>query len=333
MPKAPAKKNKKGSPAPSKKGKPAPAQKAAKVGKPVESNAKKAATSKLAPSAKPASKVVSKSTPKPSPKSLAPKPASKAPPAKVVAPKAQAKAVASKPVPAKPAAKPVAGKPVAAKSVTAKPGHTAPPKPTTGMMRSGPNKLAAKSSKASAKNSIPVDRPIFIPLPGPRPGSGPSKVAIGARSKAEYTPPPLPPAPITTSGATLAKNQAGLTKSDLEFYRDLLLAKRREILGDMSHLQNEALRAGGEGSLSNLPIHMAEVGTDNYEQEFTLGLVEKDRTLLREINAALAKISAGTFGLCEATLQPISKPRLEAQPWARYSIEHARSLEKSRFRR
>jgi RNA polymerase-binding protein DksA len=158
-------------------------------------------------------------------------------------------------------------------------------------------------------------------------------MAITTRTKAEYTPPPLPPAPVTTSGATLAKNQAGLTKSDLEFFRDLLLAKRREILGDMSHLQNEALRATGEGSLSSLPIHMAEMGTDNYEQEFTLGLVEKDRTLLREINAALAKISAGTYGLCEATQQPISKARLEAQPWAKHSIEYARSLEKNRFRR
>ena len=114
---------------------------------------------------------------------------------------------------------------------------------------------------------------------------------------------------------------------DLEHFRDLLLAKRREILGDMSSMEREALRSSGGSNLSTLPIHMADMGTDNYEQEFTLGLVEKDRQLLREINSALAKIQDGRYGICEGTGLPISKPRLEAQPWAKYSIEHARKLE------
>jgi RNA polymerase-binding transcription factor DksA len=72
---------------------------------------------------------------------------------------------------------------------------------------------------------------------------------------------------------------------------------------------------------------MADMGTDNYEQEFTLGLMEKDRLLLREINTALSKIMDGTYGICEGTGKPISKVRLEVQPWAKYSIEHARKLE------
>ena len=134
-------------------------------------------------------------------------------------------------------------------------------------------------------------------------------------------------APVPTDGKP-AKNQAGLRSSELENFRDALLAKRRELVGDMSHMENEALQRGGGSNLSNLPIHMADMGTDNYEQEFTLGLMEKDRKLLREINDALAKIQNGTFGLCEATHKPIGKPRLEAQPWARFSIEHARKLEK-----
>ncbi len=96
----------------------------------------------------------------------------------------------------------------------------------------------------------------------------------------------------------------------------------------MSSMEREALRSSGGSNLSTLPIHMADMGTDNYEQEFTLGLVEKDRNLLREINAALGKIQNGTFGICEGTGKPIGRPRLEAQPWARFSIEHARSLER-----
>lgn len=116
-------------------------------------------------------------------------------------------------------------------------------------------------------------------------------------------------------------------------FRELLLVKRREILGDMSSMEREALRGSGS-NLSSLPIHMADMGTDNYEQEFTLDLVEKDRQLLREINIALAKIQNGTYGICEATGKPISRARLEAQPWSKYSIEYVRELEQRKhFRR
>ena len=143
--------------------------------------------------------------------------------------------------------------------------------------------------------------------------------------------PTPPPMPVPTDGKP-RKNQAGLNPKELEHFRDLLLAKRREIVGDMSSMEREALRTGGGSNLSNLPIHMADMGTDNYEQEFTLGLMEKDRTLLREINRALGKIQDGSYGICEGTGQPISKPRLEAQPWARFSIEHARKMERGMIR-
>lgn len=136
--------------------------------------------------------------------------------------------------------------------------------------------------------------------------------------------PPLPP---VASNEKPRKNQAGFSPKELEHFRDLLLAKRREILGDMSAMEREALRSSGGSNLSTLPIHMADMGTDNYEQEFTLGLVETERRLLREINLALAKIQNGSFGICEGTGKPISKARLEVQPWARYSIEYAKQME------
>ena len=136
---------------------------------------------------------------------------------------------------------------------------------------------------------------------------------------------------VATTATKPGKNQAGIGARELEMYRDLLMAKRRELFGDVDSMEDEALRNAGS-NLSNLPIHMADMGTDNYEQEFTLGLVEKDRNLLREIHAALAKIQDGTFGICENTGKPISKARLEAQPWTRFSIEHARRLEQRKLR-
>jgi DnaK suppressor protein len=129
------------------------------------------------------------------------------------------------------------------------------------------------------------------------------------------------------------RNQAGIGAKDLHAYREMLLTKRRELLGDVDSMEDEALRNSGGSNLSNLPLHMADMGTDNYEQEFTLGLVEKDRILLREIHVALTKLQDGTFGLCEGTGKPITKVRLQAQPWTRYSIEYAKKLEQRQLRR
>ena len=139
------------------------------------------------------------------------------------------------------------------------------------------------------------------------------------------------PVPVPTNGKP-RKNQAGISPKELEHFRDLLLQKRRELVGDMGQMEREALRSASGSNLSNLPLHMADMGTDNYEQEFTLGLVEKERNTLREINVALAKIMDGTYGICEGTGKPITRVRLEAQPWARYSIEHARKMEKGFIR-
>ena len=157
----------------------------------------------------------------------------------------------------------------------------------------------------------------------------PSKPVVSPKPKT--APPPiigraLPLASVPTNGKP-RKNQAGLTTRELETFRALLLDKRRELVGDMHSMERDALHASSGSNLSNLPLHMADMGTDNYEQEFTLGLMEKDRKLLKEINHALAKIQDGTYGTCEGTNQPINKVRLEAQPWARFSIEYARKLE------
>ena len=170
---------------------------------------------------------------------------------------------------------------------------------------------AAKPDKKSAPAPKPA-RPIERPAP----------VVV----KPEYNHPIT--APVATN-LKPRKNQAGISPKDLEHYRDLLLEKRRELVGDMHSMEGEALRTNGGSNLSTLPMHMADLGTDNYEQEFTLGLVEKERNLLREINDALAKIQNGSYGLCEGTGKPIGRPRLEAQPWARYSIEYARQMEKN----
>ncbi len=122
----------------------------------------------------------------------------------------------------------------------------------------------------------------------------------------------------------------GLTPADIEILKKMLLQKRREILRNVSEFQDEALkqsRVDASGDLSSMPIHMADLGTDNYEQEFALGLMDSERKLLKEIDDALQRIDQGTYGICEGTGRPILKARLKAQPWARYCVDYARLLE------
>jgi RNA polymerase-binding protein DksA len=122
-----------------------------------------------------------------------------------------------------------------------------------------------------------------------------------------------------------------LSKSDLQYFRNLLLEKRRELLGDVGSMESEAFKSGS--NLSNMPIHMADVGTDNFEQEFTLGLIESERQFLREIQEALTRIDEGTYGTCLGTGKPIPRVRLEAVPWAKYTIEYSRLLESGKISR
>jgi RNA polymerase-binding transcription factor DksA len=116
-------------------------------------------------------------------------------------------------------------------------------------------------------------------------------------------------------------------KPDLETYRETLLALRERLKGDVSHLTSEALHTtGGEtsGGLSNAPLHPADLGTDNFEQEFTLGLMQNQAQALKEIDDALDRVHRGTFGRCEECAAAIPKGRLQALPYARHCVACAR---------
>ncbi len=126
------------------------------------------------------------------------------------------------------------------------------------------------------------------------------------------------------------KKKKHLTKADLEYFKQVLLAKRRELLVNVNEIGDEALkksRLDASGDLSSMPIHMADLGSDNFEQEFALGLLDSEVQLLREIDDALGRIEEGSYGVCEGTGEQITKARLEAKPWARYCVEYARKVE------
>ena len=117
-----------------------------------------------------------------------------------------------------------------------------------------------------------------------------------------------------------------LKEEELLEFKKLLLLKRAEICGDLTSIEKEALRLENDAH-SAMPIHMADVGSETYEQDFMLGLAETERQQLREIDEALQRIADGTYGVCQMTGKQIPKARLRAKPWAKYTIEAARKVE------
>lgn len=121
-----------------------------------------------------------------------------------------------------------------------------------------------------------------------------------------------------------------LDKKTVGYYKKLLLDKREELLGDISHISEETLKKtqkDASGDISGYAFHMADVATDNYDREFSLGLASKEREVLQEINLALQKLQEGTFGLCESCKKPITQARLKAMPYASYCLKCQQSKE------
>jgi DnaK suppressor protein len=122
-----------------------------------------------------------------------------------------------------------------------------------------------------------------------------------------------------------------LTAKELASFRELLVEKLKEIIGDVNHIESGALKTSRQdsaGDLSSMPIHMADIGSDNYEQEFSLGLMDSERKIVREIYEAIKRIEEGTYGICEGTGEPIPKIRLKGIPWTRYCLKFAELVEK-----
>ncbi|MGD2093845.1 MAG: TraR/DksA C4-type zinc finger protein [Phycisphaerales bacterium] len=135
-----------------------------------------------------------------------------------------------------------------------------------------------------------------------------------------------------TSGKNNARPRirSSLRTQDIKRFKQMLLEKRNELLGNVEEITGDTLKrspSNATGDLSAVPIHMADIGSDNYEQQFALELMESERKLLRKVDDALKRIDIGIYGICQATGKPISRARLEAKPWARYCIEYARALE------
>ncbi len=114
-----------------------------------------------------------------------------------------------------------------------------------------------------------------------------------------------------------------MNKKDREEFKRLLLRRRAQLSSEVGKLAEETLhhnRQDAAGDLSSMPIHMADIASDNFEKELNLDFIQMESAEVRDMDEALARIEEGTFGTCESCDKPIPKARLRAVPHARLCI-------------
>ena len=121
-----------------------------------------------------------------------------------------------------------------------------------------------------------------------------------------------------------------MKKADMKVYKERLLQLRARLRGDVSAMADAALRktrSEASGDLSSMPIHMADIGSDNYEQEFTLGLLQNDEDTLGMIESALVRIEEGEYGACAECGGVVPKTRLNAIPYTPFCVKCAAEIQ------
>jgi len=111
--------------------------------------------------------------------------------------------------------------------------------------------------------------------------------------------------------------------------REKLLQLRDAMVDSMAGVAKDNLRSRAEGSeASAFGMHQADAGSDAYDRDFALSLLSQEQDALYEIDQALKRIELRTYGICEMSGKSIGHPRLEAIPFARFTVECQSQLEK-----
>jgi RNA polymerase-binding transcription factor DksA len=199
---------------------------------------------------------------------------------------------------------------------------------TANAIRPGSQKAAPAKGKASPRPPAEV-RPLGVLPPESmaktKPAPATSRVVIPPR------PPSAPVRPAAPAKPGI-KGDERLNDDDLKYFETRLLKERARIMGEMGHLESTILKVNPRDSAGEVgggySFHMADAGTDSMEREISFDIASKEGRLLREIDDALRRIYNGVYGICEASGKPIARARLEALPWARYTVQEQENMER-----
>lgn len=174
-------------------------------------------------------------------------------------------------------------------------------------------------AKAGKKAAPPKARPALV-RPSPIKSHSPMRTPVAPGRGLESLP--------------MKKGKPVPTK-ELAFYKDLLLKLRDRIIDEISFLSKDSLNRSqreSSGDLSSYSFHMADQGTDNFDREFAANLLSSEQDVLYEIDEAIRRVDAGTYGICEATGASIERERLKVLPFARYCVAAQTEIERGKPR-
>jgi RNA polymerase-binding transcription factor DksA len=201
----------------------------------------------------------------------------------------------------------------AAKKAPAKAKKPAKPAKSAKPAKPAP-KAAAPAKKSPAKQAAPAKKAA--------PAKAPASTANGQKARGRRE--------LTATEAILGNHEKKRNLDPFtESQRQKLLHLRDAMVDSMAGVAQDTLRSRAEGSeASAFGMHQADAGSDAYDRDFALSLLSQEQDALYEIDQALKRIDLGTYGICEMSGKPIGHPRLEAIPFARFTVECQSQLEK-----
>jgi DnaK suppressor protein len=178
----------------------------------------------------------------------------------------------------------------------------------------------SKKKKSAAKKTAPRKKVKASAKRSTSKKAAPARISKGARKRAVSRP----------SVALLGRNhRERKLDSFTRKQKEKLLQLRDAMVDSMAGVAQDTLRSRAEGSeASAFGMHQADAGSDAYDRDFALSLLSQEQDALYEIDQALKRIELGTYGTCEMSGKPIPRARLEAIPFARFTVECQSQLEK-----
>ena len=129
-----------------------------------------------------------------------------------------------------------------------------------------------------------------------------------------------------------AESEEALIPDKFKRYYKLLIALRNHVTGQVDQHAEETLKRSAKEDSGDLSSYGTDGGTDSFDRDFALSLVANEQEALSEVEAAIKRIKAGTYGICEHTQQPINRERLVAVPFTRFTAAAMKEVEKTRFK-
>jgi DnaK suppressor protein len=207
----------------------------------------------------------------------------------------------------------------------------AKPKPAKSAAKSKKPAPHAKPVKNAKKPAAKVENTKTKPAakPATKVTLKPSAKAAPAKANgADKAPTSMKPVPHDPANGRPVPKNVVMTPFLIK-QKERLLQLRDSMLDSMMGVAKDNLRQRAEGSeASAFGMHQADAGSDAYDRDFALSLLSQEQDALYEIEEALKRVDLGTYGICEMSGKAIAHPRLEALPFARYTVECQSQIEK-----